>query len=501
MLRKFPICLMLAAAIAAAGLTAPASASALDPTLPAHPALQYGAQAQPDKRVRVLVQKTNPHASSAAIAAAAGSQIREEFPFIKTLVLEVPQRVIPALARNPQVRYISPDDPVRTQAFDQTLLKTTYDTDIAAPKVWNNANTSYQATGKGVSIAVVDTGANAAHPDFAPGQVQTINVNPTAVTANDLYGHGTYVSGIIAGHSASGAYVGVAPDARLLSVKIADDAGVAHSSDLIRGLQWVYDNRAMYNIRLANVSVTSGTAESYKTSPVAAAAEQLWFNGVAVVSAAGNLGTSSDAVWYAPANDPYVITVGCLDDNQTNDILSDDSICSFSSRGTTQDGIVKPDLVAPGRKIVSTLAGPSVTLATTYPDRITDTSYIRLSGTSASAPVVTGSLALLLERYPSLTPDQLKYVLRSTTKTYTGEPDGAGVIDIYGAIKGVAAGRLGLANQGLVPSSGIDASTGTVTLNTAYWNTAYWNTAYWNTTYWDTAYWNTAYWTTVGAYD
>jgi serine protease AprX len=503
MSRKMPLLsLVLVGAIAATSLTAPASAAAtLDPSLPVQPALQYGAQAQPEKRVRVLVQKKNSHADSAAIAASAGTRIEEEFSFIHTVVLEVPQRVIPALARNPQVGYISPDDPVRTQAFDPTLLKTTYDADVAAPKLWNNTTPAYQATGKGVGVAVVDTGANAAHPDFAPGQVQTINVNPMAQTANDLYGHGTYVSGIIAGHSASGTYVGVAPDARLISVKISDDSGVAHSSDLIRGLQWVYDNRVAYNIRLANLSVTAGTAESYKTSAVAAAAEQLWFNGVAVVVAAGNLGTSSDAVWYAPANDPYVITVGCLDDNQTGDTPTDDSLCTFSSRGTTQDGVAKPDVVAPGRKVVSTLAGPNSSLAITFPDRITDTNYIRLSGTSGSAPVVTGTLALLLERYPNLTNDQLKYMLRSTMSSYPGQTDGAGLISAYGAIKAVAAGRLGVANQGLVPNYGISSSTGAIDWTTAYWNTAYWNTAYWNSAYWDTAYWDTAYWNSAGSFD
>ena len=137
--------------------------------------------------------------------------------------------------------------------------------------------------------------------------------------------------------AAGDAYVGMAPDCTLLSVKIANDQGVATQADLLRGLQWAYDNRATYNIRAVNVSMTTGTAESYKTSPVCAAVEQLWFNGVLTVVAAGNRGNVAQATWYPPANDPYVITVGALDDNGTTD-NADNRLAAFSSRGTTQDG-------------------------------------------------------------------------------------------------------------------------------------------------------------------
>src|ERR687886_325218 len=147
---------------------------------------------------------------------------------------------------------------------------------------------------------------------------------------------------------------------------------------------------------------------------------------------------AEDAVWYAPANDPFVITVGCLDDNQTA-APEDDSLCPISSRGVTQDGFAKPDLVAPGRKIESALSsginGQGSILAGEFPDRITaDGEHIRLSGTSMAAPQVTAAIALLLQRHGGLLPNQVRQLLVNTASTYPGQPDQAGVLNIPAAL-------------------------------------------------------------------
>jgi serine protease AprX len=291
----------------------------------------------------------------------------------------------------------------------------------------------------------------------------------------------------------------VAPKASSLTVKIADQNGMARESDLVRGLQWVYDQRSDQRIRVVNLSMTAATPSSYKTSPLAAAVEQLWLNGVVVVVAAGNRGGVADAMHYAPANDPFVITIGALDHNGTVD-TRDDSLATFSGRGTTLDGHAKPEIVAPGRKIVAPLAAGS-TLAGQFPERIVDREYIRLSGTSMAAPVVAGVAALLLERYPSLTPNQVKWLLTQTANPYPGKADGAGVVDPVEALQLAAKGSVGQANQGLTPNSRLDSTTNSVVGGQAYWDQAYWDSAYWDQAYWDQAYWNSAYWNQSATFD
>jgi serine protease AprX len=484
--------LLSASALAATGPTAgavsnpPRSSVQLDSTLPVHPALQYGAQAEPNKLVRVIVQKDLPESDAHDLAASAGAAVNEEFSFVKSAVLELPQKDVLKLAHDPHVRYISPDAPVKQHTISTSNLTTTYPLGVSANRIWNDT-TGLAATGQGVTVAVIDTGFTA-NPDFPAGKVTAVNLNKTALTATDGYGHGTPVAGIIAAKNTSGQYLGVAPDANIVAVKIADDAGVAHESDMLRGLQWVFDNRATYKIKAVNISSAVGTVESYKTSPIDAAAEQLWLNGITVVVAAGNLGTAPDAVSHPPANDPFVITVGCLDDNLTAITYTDDSLCSFSSRGVTQDGYAKPDVVAPGRRIVSALSLTSAGLATLLPTHVlADGQHIRLSGTSMAAPVVTGTAALMLQRVPSLTPNQIKGLIQSTARTYPGQAktDSAGEVNAYPAVSNAVSGKYPVANGGLVPNSGINTTTNTVNWGSYYWDSAYWDSYYWDSYYLD----------------
>ena len=460
----------------------------LDPSLPVHPLLQYGAAVEPEKTVRVIMQRTHAAARGRDIANAVGANHLEEFGFIKADHLELKQKQVLAMAKHKDVLYVGPDSPTQKHTINTSQLQTIYPVITNATKVWNTVG----ATGRGITVAVLDTGITVTRDWQDQTVVHAVNVNKSSTTTTDGHGHGTHVASMINGMDGNNNYIGTAPHANVINVKIADDTGMAHEADLLRGLQWCYDNRASYGgIRIVNLSICAGTAESYKTSPVCAAAEQLWLNGVVVVAAAGNRGNAKDAVWYAPANDPYVISVGALDDLGTTD-YSDDVLASFSSYGKTQDGYSKPDVIAPGRKIYGALAGPKVTLAQQMPTHITpDGKHIRLSGTSMAAPQVSGTCALLLEKYPHLTPDQLKALVISGSHGYGStsyvHPDAAKVVNPFTSISQAGQTPLPVANQGLTPNNGIQSGSNTVAWDAAYWDATYWDTAYWDATYWDVA--------------
>ena len=275
-------------------------------------------------------------------------------------------------------------------------------------------------------------------PDFkdadgASRVVANVVTAPGATTAGDGFGHGTHVAGIIAGNSnyrdASdpfrGRYVGVAPEANLIAIKASDDAGNSTVLDVINGIAFAVDHKREFNIRVINLSVSSDTPQSYKTDPLDAAVEYAWQKGIVVVAAAGNRGNAADAVQYAPANDPFVISVGGVDETGNS---GQGSRADWSSLGRTQDGIAKPEVMAPGAHIVSVLA-PSSAFAALCPNCALGGAYFKAGGTSMAAPVVAGAAALLLQARPSLTPDQVKALLMGTDKPVSGS-EGAGMIDV-----------------------------------------------------------------------
>jgi serine protease AprX len=509
-----------AAALLAASLV-PGLASAatptpvtLDPNLKIHPLLQAVGSTDPGQTVRVIVQTTAAGVKAQDIAKLLpGLVIDESYSVIPAFVANVPFNAVGELAALTQVRYVSPDNdvqvtpvragnktkPARPQApkpvkprnhgINSASLATTYPFGTHATEAWSGIQ-GHIETGANVTVAEIDSGVDAQHPDLA-GQVLAINVNPNSSSTADGYGHGTHVAGIINGHDPDGEYLGIAPDATLISVKVADDTGAAYESDLLRGLDWVFVNAPAYHIRALNVSASVTVPESYATSPVDAAVERLWAANVTVVAAAGNLGSDSDAVWYAPGNDPLIITVGCLDDNGTTS-PSDDSLCPISSRGVTEDGFAKPDLVAPGRKIVSALSNGSV-LASEFADRVTADGHIRISGTSMAAPMVTGAVALMLQRQGGLDPNQIKQILTSTAASYPGQPDKAGRLDIASAV--VSAAHPPANHPALpLPVSGLAPAAGSHTLlwDGARWSSTYFDGARWSSTYWDGARWSSA---------
>jgi serine protease AprX len=286
------------------------------------------------------------------------------------------------------------------------------------------------------------------------------------------------VAGIIAGDGArrdisdpqAGQYVGIAPDARLVSVKIADDNGDATVLDAIYGLQFAVDHQREYGIRIVNLSLESSVAQSYTTDPLDAAVEAAWFSGLVVVAAAGNRGSDPDAVSHAPGNDPYAITVGATDDRGTVG-RSDDVVAPWSSRGTTQDGFSKPDVTAPGSHIVSTIA-PGSAYTRLCPSCMVGDGYMRLGGTSMAAPVVSGVAALLIQTHPNWTPDQVKEALRRSASS------GSSSVNEVNAIAALSlSSPPAPANQGLVPNALVDPATGAIDYTRSSWSRSSWSTA------------------------
>lgn len=380
-----------------------------------HPVLGTLMARTPGQQVDVLVHIEHG-ASGKALARKVGATFKKQWTVAPAVLLSLPAARANTLAADPQVRRITPDATVRPAGVAVSSVPR-FAEQLQAPTVW-----SAGYTGAGIGVAILDSGI-APHADL-PGVI--------AVSAGSLpdgidrTGHGTHVAGIVGARSHRTSFSGVAPGSQLISVKVLDDTGAGRVSDLLSGLEWVQANRERYNIRVVNLSLQSTVADSYQGNPINHAVQALWHSGIVVVAAAGNAGASSQAVSRPPANDPLVITVGALDDGGTLD-PSDDSLAYFSSRGITLDGVAKPEVVAPGRQILSTLAAGSLA-ATRYPERIVEDAYLPLSGTSMAAPMVSGVAALLLEAYPHLTPDEVKWLLMTTAQPYRNQPDGAGLV-------------------------------------------------------------------------
>jgi serine protease AprX len=299
------------------------------------------------------------------------------------------------------------------------------------------------ATGRGVTVAILDSGV-ARDADLGNRILASVNFADERLT-QDPGGHGTHVAGIVAGSGArsDGEFVGIAPEANIVDVRVLSSTGGGRISSVVRGIEWVIAHRSVYNIRVMNLSLGAPVTASYRTDPLSAAAEIAWQRGIVVVAASGNGGPRRDTV-VSPGIDPYVITVGATDDGGTTS-SGDDVLAFFSAWGTAESN-PKPDLVAPGRRIVSLRAVGSF-MDTLFPDRVVTaangSTYLRLSGTSMSTPIVSGAVALLLEQRPDLSPDQVKALLVSTAQQYGQDTastndaaaDGSGLLDIAGAMR------------------------------------------------------------------
>jgi len=287
--------------------------------------------------------------------------------------------------------------------------------------------------GRGVTIAILDTGI-APIEDFTVPKNRIIAfkdfINDKS-TPYDDNGHGTHVAGIAAGNGylSNGKYCGIAPNCNIVSLKILNKEGKGNSIDVLAGLQWIIDNAQLYNIKIVNLSI--GTNNTSSSDPLVRAVESAWDKGIIVVVAAGNNGPNPSTVT-SPGISRKIITVGASDDNREIKIWGN-TLINFSGRGPTAECIIKPDILAPGTDIVSCVSPtPYVDSNNCENLKIVDKHYMRLSGTSMSTPIVTGALALLLEKNPKICPDDAKYLLKksSTDLNYPQNQQGWGLINV-----------------------------------------------------------------------
>jgi len=440
----------------ATGTPAPAPSAVVDPALRA----AHGT-------VGVIVMGTS---AAERTVVKAGGTITRDLPIIHGFAAKVPANDVNLIARVPGVTSVTLDRPTHVQSAPGSTNN--------IPSVFKKISGGLKLSnaggnGQGINVALIDTGVTAL-PDIANaivpltpdvlGMPQQMCLNLAGDgTCDDMYGHGTFMAGIIAGNGAAsnGQYIGMAPGAGIVSVKVAGASGASDVSTIIAGLQWVVQNKSIYNIRVLNLSLGTDSTQSYHIDPFDFAVEQAWNAGIVVNVAASNRGPGAATI-SDPANDPFVITVGAIDDKGTNG-LGDDVLPNFSSRGpTASDGLAKPDVVASGAHVVS-LAAPGATITTQFPSTMA-APYRRGSGTSMATAVVTGTVAQMLSINPSLSPNRVKYMLMSTAHVDASTDPmsvGAGLADGWAAM---SAG-IGVANVGVQPGLGtgsLAASRGTV---------------------------------------
>lgn len=412
---------------------------------------------------------------------------------------------------------ITLDKPVKTADYQDAQMWTS--TSDISP-LWSNIDPN---TGEDLgpapqapAIAFIDSGVDAAATaDFgnrviqsvqfcslckttgnasnAPGQLGTAgNSGNAAGHGFDGEGHGTMVAGIAAGSGAD--YPGVAPNAPIVSVRVANHDGESMESDVIAACDWILANKDTYGIKVVNISMAGTSPASFQNDPLDQAVERLWFSGVTVVAAAGNFGTGSAVdMSAAPGNDPFIITVGAVDQNQSAD-TSDDTIAPWSAYGYTADGFSKPDISAPGRYMVMPVP-MDATIPLAVPDRVVAPGYMWMSGTSFAAPVVAGAAAQILARHPDWTPDQVKGALMLTAAP-VGAADwqASGV----GEVDAATAASLDFTppnpNENLDTFVSTDPTTGKPMFNSAAWASSVSSEAAWSSAAWASAAWASAAW-------
>ncbi|MFO7153574.1 MAG: S8 family peptidase [Caldicoprobacter oshimai] len=328
-----------------------------------------------------------------------GVTIVYEFPLINAYAVEIPRSMLERIVEIESIRYISDDVDINS------LLN------IATQEVGARDVNLKGYTGKGIGIAILDTGVYP-HPDLIRPKNRIIAFKDFVNDKKDPYddnGHGTFVAGVAAGngYSSGGKYAGVAPEANVIAVKVMNRDGEGSASKIVAGMQWVADHWKEYNIRVVCLSLGSKPSGAIRNDPLVVAVNQLWKQGIFVTAAAGNSGPKKGTIT-TPGISPSIVTVGAVDDKRTVDI-SDDVVAEFSSRGPAHGNIPKPDVVAPGVNVVSLntdrdyTGGPKLYSL--------EKAYTTMSGTSVAAPIVAGIAALIFEAHPEYTPDEVKALI------------------------------------------------------------------------------------------
>jgi serine protease AprX len=395
-----------------------------------------------------------------------GGEISSRLDIIHGVAADVPANAVAALQSEPAIAQIHQN--TGTSLSDYHFAgpagangtgnpATDYPNLIGADQVWEQGY-----TGQGIGVAILDTGI-AIHPgldrsvdgskrslsgwvDFIDGKKKPFDPN----------GHGTHIAGIIA-NAALGSddeWNGVAPGVNLVGVRVLDETGAGTYESVINGIQWVLEHKDEYNIKVLNLSLHSLVQSPYWSDPLNQAVMRAWAEGITVVVAAGNGGPGPMTIT-VPGNVPYVITVGAFTDHYTPSDWSDDYITPFSAAGPTLDNFVKPDLVAPGGHIVSTMM-PSSYLARSHEANRITSQYFSMAGTSQAAAITSGVTALVLSRNPGLSPNQVKYRVMATALAWVTEDETEALYSIWqqgmgrlNAADAVLTDLDGFANQGM----------------------------------------------------
>jgi serine protease AprX len=507
--RGFVACLAIGVALV---LVAPAAAGGdggcgedLRAYVPA--SLVNQACAEKGKKFNVIVQGRLDETSSGVASEVhdRGGAVKRKFRSITGVSGELTGGAILSLARKSHIRAITPDARVVSQYQDAEMWREA----VRVDQLWYTPDPLTGQLGpapQAPGIAIVDSGVDTTKPaDFGGRLVASVNVSSlTPAATGDDQGHGTMVAGVAAGASAGAP--GVAQNAPIVSIRTSDANGMSITSDVVAAADWILAHKGEYGIRVANFSLTGSMETTFRFDPLNAAVERLWLNDVVVVVAAGNHGTGAGEVnmSYAPANDPFVITVGALDPMGSGDPL-DDSVPSWSGYGLSLDGFSKPDVSAPGRYMVMPVPG-GATIPQALPERVVGPGYMWMSGTSFAAPVVSGTAAQLLARHPEWGPDEVKGALMLTANYLeAGSNWEAGV----GEIDAAYAASLDFVppnpNEGFLPFVDVDSLSGQRVFNEAAWSRhveevdpswtqANWSSAAWSRAAWSRAAWSRAAW-------
>ena len=447
--------------------------------------------AQAETPVSVVVQE-RPGAGPAVEQAVGrlGGHIDTALPIIDGFSATVPADRVADLETTPGVAAVTQNRPVTFSGQlgeGSGVASAVYSDVVRASKTWDQGY-----TGQGIGVALIDTGINPGG-DLAGKVVGGVDLTSEANNV-DGYGHGTFVAGLIAGSGAAsnGAVKGVAPNVKLISVKIAGADGSTDLVHLIAALDFVATTRDVFGTRILNLSLAVDPTGSYQNDPVDVAVERVWNSGVVVVTAAGNRGTGPGTI-SAPGDDPFVITAGASDDHTTASI-GDDTLATFSGVGPTGDGFAKPDFVAPGKSVVSVRAVGS-TIDQANPGARVGTAYFKGSGTSFSSAVTSGAAALVLSRTPTLTPNQVKARLvanaRNVSTVLPAAGRGAGELDAFGATMSTDTTA---ANSGLTPGSLNGVSGADIIAAGSQWGGSSWGGSSWGGSSWGGSSWGGSSW-------
>lgn len=434
---------------------------------------------------RLILTAASLAASSDAATRIArwGGQLKQINRATGTLVVEIPRKNVSDLLNDAAIEYVSPDRPVIATGHLETTTGT------AAAK--NLAGVLLNYDGSGVGIAVIDSGIERSHElmnksllnvykpllssDYAVlklGTSSTVTYEKSFVpfdsSVSDPYGHGTHITSLISGRQEflGASYVGIAPGANIINLRVLNQYGSGRTSDVIAAIDWCIANKATHKIKVINLSVGAPAVDSYKKDPLCLAARRAFEAGIVVVAAAGNYGKDMFGKKIygginSPGIEPSVITVGATN-TQGTDQRSDDTVATYSSRGPSRgyvvaangtkiyDNLVKPEIVAPGNRVVGAMSvgSPNNALVAqnpslqVYPNTrdllgVKRIGTMQLSGTSVAVPVVAGAVALMLQANPSLTPSLVKAILMYSAQQLPGFntlEQGAGEVNVHGAV-------------------------------------------------------------------